>query len=552
MTKSEREQYAADQRTKVVSCFEKHAGNISAVSRELGLTRKTIRYHLRKAGAGQKPLAGGKQRGGTKEVKEQLPESGRIKRYILTSAQNNTRVHDVLWSNVLALAKHYSAKIMVGTFSYNQNHYGTLAVKRGTAKPAEDSLWFDSKLTEYLSDARTTLAPGLVWCGEMNIQPTDENPLSGLETYAGPASVIFPHTKIEMRSIATTVDVPVKFMYTTGAVTLMNYIQKKAGLKAEHHHRYAFLIVEVDSDGNWWVRQVAARKNGRVIQDLNILVNGGSVQSTHFQVEAITWGDLHATMSEPSVVSASHEMLDALHPNYQFIHDLMEGASINRHTRKHKDNHEAFDRWMRGLHRVDEEVKQTKALLDTYLRPWCQTVIPDANHDRKWFKLWLREFDYRVDPANAELFLRLQDFMYSEIRAGKLSKNVNLTEYVFTHEAGLEPGKVKFLLPDETFTVKEVECGMHGHLGPNGLFGTPSNLSKIGTKATIGDKHTAGIYHGLFVAGTSTKLTKDWGYTVGPSAWSWSHVVLYANGQRAIVTLKNGKWCAEAKAVEAA
>jgi hypothetical protein len=114
-------------------------------------------------------------------------------------------------------------------------------------------------------------------------------------------------------------------------------------------------------------------------------------------------------------------------------------------------------------------------------------------------------------------------------------------EHVF-EEVGLESGFVKFLLPDESFMVKEVECGMHGHLGPNGNMGAPMNLSKIGVKATTGHTHVAGIYHGLFVAGTSSKLTKDWGYTTGPSAWTHSHVVLYPNGQRTIITVKDGKW----------
>jgi hypothetical protein len=376
----------------------------------------------------------------------------------------------------------------------------------------------------------------------MNIQPTEENPLSGLETYVGPSSVIFPHTKVEMRSVATTPSQPVKLLYTTGCVTLMNYIQKKAGLKAEHHHRYAFLVVEVDSTGNWWVRQVAARKNGRSIQDLNVTVIDGQIKATDAKVEAVTWGDLHATMTDPLVMEASIDMLDALQPKYQFLHDVMEGASINRHTRKHKDNHEQFDTFLRGLHRVDEEVKRTKAVIEAYLRPWCQTIIPDANHDRKWFKLWLREFDYRVDPGNAELFLRLQAFMYSQIRAGKLSKDVNLMKYIFETEGGMKPDAVTFLLPDETFMVQEVECGMHGHLGPNGAMGAPGNLSKIGAKATTGHTHVAGIYHGLYVAGTSTLLTQCWGYTIGPSAWTHSHVVCYPNGQRTVVTMRDGKW----------
>jgi hypothetical protein len=527
-------------RDKIVAAFGKYSGNISAVSRELGCSRSTVRRNIAKVGVGKKPLAGGRQRAAHK--KATLPKSG-VKRYILTSAQNNTHVHEAFWSNVLAMAKHYDAQIMVGTFSYNQNNFGQLAVKSGTKKPYEKELWFDPAIQPYISDKRVELAPGLLWAGNMNILPTEDNPISGLETYGGSTSVIFPHTKIEMRSIATTPDLPVKMIYTTGAATLMNYLQKKLGIKAEHHHRYAFLLVEVDSEGNWWVRQVAARKHGRTIQDLNVLAVDGAITSTDAHAEAITWGDLHSTISQPEVVDAAQDMLDFLQPKYQFLHDIMEGISINRHYVKHGPlPHLYFTRWLRGLHRVDEELKQTRAILEKYLRPWCKTIVPDSNHDGWWLQSWLQKFDYRYDPANAELFLRLQKFMYEQLRTGKQPKNVNLTKFAMENEAGLESGAVRFLLPDESFAIGEVECGMHGHLGPNGAFGSPANLSKIGKKATTAHTHSCGIYHGLYVAGTSSKLTEAWDYTMGPSSWSHSHVILYPDGQRTIVTVKNGKW----------
>jgi hypothetical protein len=549
--KSTHQQHGEEQRKRVAELYDRHAGKVPEIARALGLARSTVWHHLQKLGI-KKPIAGGKQR--ATEIKETLPNSGGVKRYILTSAQNNTFVHEEFWANVLALSKHYDAKILVGTFSYNQNNFGKLAVKNGTKKDYEEELWFDPAIKPYISDARRELAPGLKWCGNMNILPTEDNPISGLETYEGASSIIFPHTKIEMRSIATMPGTPVKMIYTTGCTTLMNYLQKKLGIKAEHHHRYACLIVEVDADGNWWVRQVAARKNGKEIQDLNVHIKGGEVVSTDARVSAITWGDLHSTMANPEVVSSSQEMLDTLKPEYQFLHDLLEGVSINRHYLKHGPlPHEFFYRWLRGLHRVDAELKQSKAVIEQYLRPWCKTVAPDANHDAKWFLNWLTKFDSRFDPANAEIFLRMQTFVYAQIRnAGgepQPPKKVNIMRYAMEKEAGLKPGAVKFLLPDESHLVDEVECGCHGHLGPNGAFGSPSNLSKIGRKATTAHTHSAGIYHGLFVAGTSTKLTQDWEYTAGPSSWSWSHVIQYPNGQRAIVTMrvdKSGKarWCA--------
>ena len=533
-------EHGVEQRKRIAAIYSKHAGSISGIAKELGLVRSTVREHIQKMGI-KKPIAGGKQRAA--EIKEPLPTSGSVNRFILTSAQNNTFVHEDFWVNVLAMAKHYEAKILVGTFSYNQNNFGKLSVKNGTKKEHEDELWYDPAITPYISDARRELAPGLTWCGNLNVLPTEDNPISGLETYGGSNSVIFPHTKIEMRSIATMPDMPVKHIYTTGACTLLNYLQKKLGIKAEHHHRYAFLLVEVDSNGNWWVRQVAARKNGHNIQDLNVVVEDGTVVSTEAKAEAITWGDLHATIAHPDVVASSLNMLDALQPKYQFLHDIMEGASTNRHLQGKLEPYKRFHTWLRGLHRVDEELRQTKAVVEQYLRPWCKTVVPDSNHDRAWLRSWLENYDYRFDPANSELFLRLQNFAYAEIRRGILPKNINLTRHAFEVETGLKTGAVKFLLPDESFEVKEVECGCHGHVGPNGSFGSPTNLSKIGKKATTAHTHSCGIFHGLYVAGTSTKLTKDWTYTNGPSSWSHSHVVLYGNGQRSIITMnKDGKW----------
>lgn len=526
--------------------YKKQNGSMRAVARALNVHRRTVEFHLRKTALLNKPLSGGKRQ--AEATKNNLPPAGEVRRYILTSAQNNTNVHKVFWSNLQALAEHYDARILIGTFSYNQNNYGQLAVKRGTRKVTGHTLWFDPAILPYLNDARIELAPGLTWCGNMNIMPTEDNPISGLQTYGGASSLIFPHTKVEMRSIANTPDMPPKMIYTTGAVTLMNYIQKKTGIKAEHHHRYAFLIVEVDSEGNWWTRQVAARKNGKVIQDLNVIVSDGKVVKTDASVEAITWGDLHSTNSAASVVGSSQDMLDTLRPKVQFLHDILEGVSINRHYIKHAPlPHLYFHRWLRGLHRVDEELRRSKEVLVKYLRPWCQTVVPDANHDGWWLQSWLNKYDYRYDPANAELFLRLQNFMYTQIREKLVApKNINLMQFVMETEAKVPKG-IKYLLPDESFVVKEVECGMHGHLGPNGAFGSPANLSKIGKKATTAHTHTAGIYHGLFVAGTSSNLTPEWDYTMGPSSWSWSHVVLYPNGQRTVITMRldksaNAKW----------
>lgn len=520
----------------ILAAYERNAGNVRATAAELGIDRHTVTRNVRKLGKGKKPIASGSITGVEAE-KAKLPAAGKIKRYILTSAQNNTYVHNEVWKNLLALAKHYDAEILVGTYSYNQNAFGELSVKRGKKAEYEHDLWYDPKLADHFCDHRKQLAKGLVWCGEYNALPTAVNPLAGLESYSGRQSAIFPHAKLAMRSIATMQDAGTKLNFTTGTVTQKNYIQKRAGTIAEFHHVYGALLVEVNHAGNWWVRQLNADTEAGTIQDLDVLVKDGVV-TTGNRVEAITWGDLHATFADDKVVEASLEMLDALRPKYQFLHDVLEGSSINHHV---KDNpHFKFWNWLRGLHRVDEEFRRTAAVIDRYARPFAKTVVVDSNHDDPWIQRWLREYDYRKDPPNAELFLKAQDYLYAQIRAGKMPRDVNMTEWGLK-QLGLKSDP-RFLIADESFLIcgDKIECGMHGHLGPGGRFGSPENLSKMGRRSNTAHTHHAGIYDGLYVAGTSTKFR--WDYNRGPSNWTHSHIVTYPNGKRAIITIYADKW----------
>lgn len=528
-----RKQHGELQRERISELYSKHGGNITAIAKEMGLARGTIHDHIEKMGGIKKPIAAGSVKGIVGE-QAKLPAKNKVKRYLLTSAQNNTFVNKPFWKNVLALAKHYDAQIMVGTFSYNQNAYGELAVKRGTKKDEEEDLWFDPEVEPYICDTRVELGEGLVWCGEMNILPTAEDPLSGLETYSHRKSAIFPHAKLAMRSIATMQGEGTKLNYTTGACTLQNYIQKKAGLKAEHHHSYSFLVAEVNHEGNWWVRQVGAATSTCQIQDLDVLVENGVVTSGN-RVESITWGDLHATIVDPVVEKLSLEMLDYLKPSSQFLHDVMEGASVNHHTAK--NNHEKFRVYLRGLSSVESELTQTLDKIKAYSRPWCQTLVVDSNHDN-WITRWLTEHDYRNDPQNAVFFLEAQLAVYKAMQSR--NDKFHLLEWAL-QKYGC-PEDIRFLRKDESYTIcnGKIEQGMHGHLGPNGQRGTPQNLNKIGRRANTAHTHTAGIYNGLYVCGTSTQLR--WEYNVGPSSWSHTHTLTYPNGMRALVTIYNGKW----------
>lgn len=536
MPKGEASQKVTDDQ--LIEAYERLGGNVSAMSRELGITRPSIYPRARKLGL-NRPMVGG-QVAASKVVLRDLPKRG-IKRYICTSVQNNTHVHTPVWENLQALAEHYKAEILISSFSYNVNAYGKLAVKRGTKGATDKELWYDPEIDGYLNegDQNIELAPGLVWCGRMNTLPTANSPLTGFETYTGRKSGILPHAKLAMQSIASSKNEPTKFNYTTGTITKRNYIHKTAGLRAEFHHCYGALLVEVDPEGRWFVRQLNADGRNR-IYDLDVLAENGEVTTGH-PVEGINWGDVHVIQCDPEVREMAWGkggLLDTLKPRFQFIHDMMVMAARGHHDISNP--HKSFQHFIEGSDTVEQEVRLCAEFLHEIKREGCKTIVVDSNHDRM-VERWLREADYRRDPPNALYFLKAQLSKYLAI-ANQDSK-FHIVAHLL-HEAGC-PKDAIFLQEDESYIICRdahggIECGMHGHLGPRGARGAPSNLKKLGRKANTGHTHEAGIYDGLVVAGTSSLM--DMGYNSGPGGWSHTHIITYKNGKRCLVTMWQGKW----------
>jgi hypothetical protein len=531
----------------VVEAFEKF-GNATKAAQYLGCTEATVRRHLRKTGSGDKPFAGGSKTGTTRETARTLPKRG-VKRYLLTCAQSNTYVEGDVWDNLLALKDYYKAELMCSLFSYNRSAYEQRngEVKPGT-KGADKKEWFDPRVVPFAVDHRVEVAPGLVFCAELNILPTAKRPLSGFESYTGRKSMIVPHVKIALESVPAGNNEPAKLTYTTGTVTLKNYVQKTAGHKAEFHHCYGALLVEVTADGDWYCRQLNADNQGRIYDvgdrtDGAICAHKGKVTFGH-RAEAINWGDIHEQElgHDPEVIATSWGpggMLDILRPKFQFGHDTFSFVSQNHHDRRRA--HRVFEKYVLGQDNVGEELQRLAYFLTkTAHRDWCQFVMVDSNHDRALGK-WLEEVDYRDDPQNAEVFLELQRRQYQAIR--ERDDKFHLLEYAL-QQRGVE--KVRFLREDESFVICRdsaggIECGEHGHLGPNGAKGAPMVFVKMARRANRGHTHTAGIIDGQYTAGVKGR-PKRFKYRKGPSSWTQSDIVTFGNGKRQIVTWWNDNW----------
>lgn len=474
-----------------------------------------------------------------KTHKAEMPKRG-IKRYLFTSAQNETGLFLKFWDNLMVLKDHYKAELHVARFTYMKSGMGASGDKsrltgRGGNGAGKELVW-DSRLVPYFSDDRIQIAPGLVWCGEVNILPTADDPLSGFEAYTGRASGIFPHPQIAMRPVASGRTEGTKFNYTTGAVTLLNYVQRKAGLKAEFHHAFGALLVEVDSEGSWWCRQLNADDSG-TFYDLDLRVKDGEITTGH-RIKGITWGDIHHEERDERVYAChwgkngKGGMIDDLQPEYQFLHDVNSFKARSHH--RIKDPHERFKNWVNGTESIEVELVGIGEWMKTIERETCKTVVVDSNHHNHIGR-WLKE-DHRFDAPNVEFWYGMNKKISDLITAGQ--------PYSYLQESlryfGYPCDGVRFLMQDESFILCPdagggIECGDHGDLGPNGSRGNPKVFTRMGRKRNIGHFHGPGIYKGVYVSGTSGTLTPDW--TAGPSTWSNSDVITYPNGKRAILTL---------------
>lgn len=460
--------------------------------------------------------------------------------FILTSAQNNTPVNKAVWKNLVAYAKHRGARLMVGSYTYNIPAAQDGEKRKTSRERTHEPEWWAAEVLPYLADAREPLAKNLVWCGELQVLPTAVDPTSGLESYTARDSCIIPHPKFRVASVASPKNRGTKFVYTTGVVTNRNYIQKKAGQKAEFHHGFGAVIVEVAEDGSWFVRQLAASDDG-TFYDLTTKVCRGRVTTGH-RPEALVWGDIHTRQLEPAMRElgwGKGGILDTLRPRRQVLHDTLDFRSRNHHDRK--DPWKMFRKRVEDTDCVEAEIAEAAHFVAEASRPWCETIVVASNHDRA-LERWLRDTDLRDDPVNASFYLEANTAAYQAIRVE--NRRFYVVEWAF-RTLCLFLWPVTFLHQDDEYIICPsanggIELGMHGDKGVNGAKGSLRGFAKMGRKCVVADSHTAGWYEGAVQVGVMGALDQE--YNEGPSSWSHTNALVYPNGKRALFTIWRGQW----------
>lgn len=460
---------------------------------------------------------------------------GQVRRWILTAAQDDTDIHPRFWSNLQAFARHIEAEILVAGFTYQQIRHSDRLTLANT---------YRAEIRPYLRFDPVELGP-VLFCAEMNTLPTAARPLSGLLAYSRGRDAVFPHAKLAYQTAPASPGSPAPSLMTTGAVTVPNYVAKKAGLKAEFHHILGATVVEVDDSGAAWCRQISATSDG-AFQDLDTVVRDGQISTGH-RIEAVTFGDLHYPTIEDHVAAAlwgrsEDALIEALRPKFAFIHDLVAFEATSRHVEGDPLHRAVMVR--NGLSGVEGQIRGSAGLLREIERPFCLPVVVYSNHDDRLLQ-WTRSQVDRRDVENVAYWHRCNLAFYEALQAG--DDEFNLFRWALKDADPRRLEGVAFVPRGGTFPICQdtggggIECGMHGDEGPNGARGSAASFARMSRRITIGHTHSPEICDGVYIAGMTGSL--DQGYNTGPSSWRRAHVVAYPNGKRSIITQdERGRW----------
>lgn len=450
---------------------------------------------------------------------------GGVKRLVVTAAQNATPVHEGFFQSLLEYCRHNDAELVVVPIRYKN------VTSRWPQSQLNAEVWAN-ELQPYLYNQRKKLNENLVLLADIKTQPTAVNPLSGFESLTHGESGILGHTKLQLNTVATPSNRYPKVMTTTGAVTVPNYTDTKAGKKGEFHHALAAVAVDIIGK-KFSMRQLNATRDGSFIDLENQYTPTGVSKAD--RPLALVFGDTHRASMDKTVEKvtfAPDGMVEQLDPEHLVFHDLHDGISTNHHTKN--DPFAQVAKRQGLLHLVKEEVMQDVMWLARVCKG-RRGVLVASNHD-DFLARWLREQDWRQDPENSEFYLETALHLVKEIKAG------NVVPHPFSYWVDRLKSKapIKCLERDESFALNGVELSMHGDKGPNGSRGSRKNLRRIGIKSIIGHSHSPGIEEGCYQTGTSTPLRLD--YNQGPSSWMHCHCVLYANGKRSLLFIIDGEW----------
>jgi hypothetical protein len=452
-----------------------------------------------------------------------------VKRWVITSAQNNSQIHQGFVDSIRTFCDHVKAQPIAIMARYkNPNSH--------SSSKEEEGLYWDHALDGWYLDKDVSLGPNLMISGGTKIPATSVNPLGGLHLTGRNKSMIVGHGQLQMRLVATPHAVIPKMLHSTGSCTLPNYGRSATAQKAESNHNIAALYVEMRGD-SFYVFQLEADIEGHFY-----------FLDKHFTPSGFTEGhrpvgyvigdehEVHMTDADRKYLWGKNGPIETLNPEALVRHDVDDFYVRNHH---HKDDLMlSMLKQKEGHCCVEAGLKRTAKYLNSTSEGRISYVV-DSNHPNAFGK-WLNRFKPLQDIQNADFYARYM--------GSKANDAANWAEDDFTHfmttflpDGERTTDNIIFLTRNDQILLGGADVTHHGDKVPNGSRGSPNAFARSFNKTTTGHSHSPFIQQGAWGVGVhAMEMTKQ--YAVGIGSWMKMDVIHYADGGRCMITNINGKW----------
>lgn len=448
-------------------------------------------------------------------------------KWVLTSAQACASPH-----------KHF----LEGLDSYCKEEKANLIILPMIGNSAEQDLNMvhDLFYDNYQVESGTPKLNNNIQIEQFCIRPYQIDPLTGLNRFAQRGtSLIFASPKQRMKTIAHSNHKHPKYLLTTGACTKPNYAtgedvsaeRRRLGNIAKRDHIYGALIVEVESDETFHMRNIRADTTGKFV-DLGLKYDGDKCSTAI--LEALVLGDYHNGRTDPEVRQTNFEMIETYEPKRIILHDFFDGHSVSHHMEKKYIEQKILQQKDYGHHVLETELQEA------YDELWklreisedSQIVIVASNH-HYFLSRYLNEGRFMKDPTNARFGFKLASYMAEKDYNDPVEGGIRMI--------GRLPKRVKFLRLDEDYKVRGYQLSCHGDKGAGGGRGSMVSKENDMGKSISGHCHAANILRDTYTVGTSLPLNMFYmrGY---PSNWSHSNCFLWDTGTVQTVNIIDGKW----------
>jgi hypothetical protein len=410
-----------------------------------------------------------------------------FKKFVITSHQFGKTINKNLLTTLESYCAYNNAMLLVLVGGYDSTESfddEDLERLRTNGSLIQDNI----NLNEYINIYSTLSLPASM-----------ENPLAGLDNLSKGKSLVVGHPVLQMKTLPVFGDSHPIMLHTTGSISDPSYDEhKKSGAKATHNHSYSALVLEVDDALELFHIRVLNGSVDGSFNDLDKLYSGDEVKVE--SVEAIVFGDTHATTADDEVLGAtfanSDSIVKVLKPRKIVHHDLLDFGILQSHHNK-KSFLKRYKKFVEGKDSVKDELNKTlDVLLKSLVDSVEECIIVSSNHNDHLVQ-YLESIDIKNDYKNAKLYYYLMYELLDDIEGGREPNPFKTYFDMMTKNTNIKPN-VRFLGREELYYIKDILISSHGDRGTGGMRFTPTQGRKYPHKMIVGHSHSPSITCGCW------------------------------------------------------